>query len=283
LAAVVLAILHQEHEIVLYDDLFVNLERARWNLSRDIDWDAIEPDKLTPGWIFDVREVCLTELSALYATEMFLRDFYADIDFCSFISVWFYEEMKHHLVLRKYLERVGEVIEEAELPRLRLSFDEGPAIETLTMHFCGEQRLAHWYTAFSANAPEPVLRQIFKVLAADELRHGAAYAKYLRKAVRNKPEVLPAILRMALWMIRSTNDSPKHPTTVTEPSVVSLLEDPHYIRRMLNMYLPGRDHEAPVQRRILALMSELAGTKLSSVRDLLTQIRKVEETAAVAV
>ena len=180
---------------MLYDDLFVNLERARWNLSRDIDWDAIEPDKLTPEWIFDVREVCLTELSALYATEMFLRDFYADIDFCSFISVWFYEEMKHHLVLRKYLERVGEVIEESELPKLRLSFDEGPAIETLTMHFCGEQRLAHWYTAFSANAPEPVLRQIFKVLAADELRHGAAYAKYLRKAVRNKPEVLPAILQ----------------------------------------------------------------------------------------
>ncbi len=101
--------------------------------------------------------------------------------------------------------------------------------------------------------------------------------------MRNKPEVLPAILKMALWMIRTTNDNPKHPTTVTEPSVVSLLEDPHYIRRMLNMYLPGRDHEAPVQRRILALMSELAGTKLSSVRDLLTQIRALEETAAVAV
>jgi len=174
----------------------------------------------------------------------------------------------------------GEVIEEAELPKLRLTFDEGPAIETLTMHYCGEQRLAHWYTAFSANAPEPVLRQIFKVLAADELRHGAAYAKYLRKAVRNKPEVLPAILRMALWMIRTTNDNPKHPTTITEPSVVSLLEDPHYIRRMLNMYLPGRDHEAPVQRRILALMSELSGTKLTTVRDLLSHIRVVEGTAA---
>jgi len=265
---------------VLYDELFVNLERARWNLSRDIDWDAIEPAKLTPQWIFDVREVCLTELSALYATEMFLRDFYADIDFCSFISVWFYEEMKHHLVLRKYLERVGEVVEEAELPRLRLTFDEGPAIETLTMHFCGEQRLAHWYTAFSANAPEPVLGQIFKVLAADELRHGAAYAKYLRKAVKNKPEVLPSVLRMALWMIRTSNDNPKHPTTITDPSVVSLLEDPHYLRRMLNAYLPGRDHEAPVQRRILALMSELSGEKLTSTRALLTHIRVLEGEAA---
>jgi hypothetical protein len=268
---------------MLYDDLFISLERARWNLSRDIDFDAIEADKLTPGWIFDVREVCLTELSALYATEMFLRDFYADIDFCSFISVWFYEEMKHHLVLRKYLERVGEVVEEAELPRLRLTFAAGPAIETLTMHFCGEQRLAHWYTAFSANAPEPVLRQIFKILAADELRHAAAYAKYLRKAVRNNPAVLPAILRMSLWMIRSSNDSPKHPTTVTDPSVVSMLEDPTYIRRMLNMYLPGRDHEAPVRQRILALMSELSGHKLGSVRDLLSEIRAVEGAAAEAV
>jgi hypothetical protein len=49
------------------------------------------------------------------------------------------------------------------------------------------------------------------------------------------------------------------------------------------MYLPGRDHEAPVQRRILALMSELSGTKLSTVRDLLSHIRVVEGEAAVAV
>src|SRR5487761_1118308 len=265
---------------MLYDDLFTRLERARWTLSDDIPFEAIDRSLLTDQWIHDLRQICLTELSALYATEMFLRDFYTDIDFCSFVSIWFYEEMKHHLVLRKYLERVGETVEEAELPRLRLTFAEGPAIETLTMHFCGEQRLAHWYTAFSASAPEPVLRQIFKVLAADELRHGAAYAKYLRKAVANKPEVLPVIMRMSLWMLRSTNDNPKHPTTVTDPSVVSLLEDPQYLRRMLNMYLPGRDHEAPVQRRVLALMSELSGHKIGSLRELAGRIRQVEEAAA---
>ncbi len=278
-----LAILHQQNRFVtamLYDDLFISLERARWNLGRDIDWDAMEPEKLTAAWIFDVREVCLTELAALYATEMFLRDFYTDIDFCSFVSVWFYEEMKHHLVLRKYLERVGETIEEAELPRLRLTFQEGPAIETLTMHFCGEERLAHWYTAFSNNSPEPLLGQIFKMLAADEARHAAAYAKYLRKAVGNKPDVLPSILRMALWMLRSTNDHPKHPTTSTEPSVVSMLEDPGYLRRMLNAYLPGRDHEAPVQRRVLALMSELSGRPLRSIKDLAVRIREVEKAVA---
>ncbi len=261
---------------MLYDDLFVRLERVRWNFSEDIPWDTIDPSLINDQWRKDLRHVCLTELSALYATEMFIRDFYNDIDFCSFISIWFYEEMKHHLTLRKYLERIGETFDEADLPKLRLTFAEGPAIETLTMHFCGEQRLAHWYTTFSNNAPEPVIGQIFKTLAADELRHAACYAKYLRKAVNNKPDVLPAILKMALWMIRSTNDAPKHPTTVTEPSVVAQLDDPEYISKMLNMYLPGRDHEAPVQRRILALMSELSGEKLTSTKDLLPLIRRLE-------
>ena len=209
---------------------------------------------------------------------MFLRDFYADIDFCSFVSIWFYEEMKHHMVLRRYLEHCGETFdEERELPELRLTFAPGPAIETLTMHYCGEQRLAHWYTAFSEHAPEPVLRSIFKILAADELRHAACYATYLRKAAQNRPECVSDMLKMSLWMIRSTNDAPKHPTTITEPSVVAQLEDPTYITRMLNWYLPGRDHEAPVQRRILALMSEVSGQRLQSPRDLLRAIRSNEE------
>jgi len=257
-----------------YDVLFDRLERARWQLRTDIPFDKIERRRLSDQWVHDLRQICLTELSALYATEMFIRDFYADIDFCSFVSIWFYEEMKHYLTLRRYLERVGETFDDLEeLPRLRLTFAEGPAIETLTMHYVGEQRLAHWYTAFARQAPEPVLRQVFRTLAADELRHAACYAVYLRKAVRLRPECLADILKMTLWMLRSTNDAPKHPTAITEPSVISRLEDPAYVVRMLNMYLPGRDHEGPVQRRVLATMSELSGLHLTEIRDLLPAIR----------
>ena len=259
----------------VYDTVFDRLERARWELRTDIPFDAIDESKLTDAWVHDLRQICLTELSALYATEMFLRDFYADIDFCSFVSIWFYEEMKHYLTLRRYLERIGVTFDDIEeLPRLRLTFQEGPAIETLTMHYVGEQRLAHWYSAFSRSVPEPVLGTIFGTLAADELRHAACYATYLRKAVRNRPECLVDILKMALWMLRSTNDAPKHPTTLTEPSVVSQLDDPGYIRRMLSMYLPGRDHEAPVQRRVLAVLGELSGTELRGMRDILPLIRE---------
>jgi hypothetical protein len=259
---------------MLYGELFDRLERARWELRTHIPFEDIDESRLTDQWVSDVRQICLTELSALYATEMFIRDFYADIDFCSFISIWFYEEMKHYLTLRRYLERVGHTFDdEGELPRLRLTFDEGPAIETLTMHYVGEQRLAHWYTTFGKASPEPVLGLIFKTLAADELRHAGCYASYLRKAVAGRPECLQDILKMALWMLRSTNDSPKHPTTITKPSVVDQLEDSDYIRRMLSLYLPGRDHEGPVQRRVLATLSDLSGQKMRTVRDILPVLR----------
>jgi len=77
-------------------------------------------------------------------------------------------------------------------------------------------------------------------------------------------------------MLRSTNDAPKHPTTITEPSVVDRLDEPDYVQRMLNTYLPGRDHEAPVQRRVLAMMSELSGTKIDTMKGLLVAIRQSE-------
>jgi hypothetical protein len=36
---------------------------------------------------------------------MFLRDFVHDSDFSAFMSIWFYEEQKHALVLMEYLRR----------------------------------------------------------------------------------------------------------------------------------------------------------------------------------
>jgi tRNA isopentenyl-2-thiomethyl-A-37 hydroxylase MiaE len=226
----------RDDRAVLYDQLFVSMERARWTLSRDIDFDAIEPATLTAAWILDVREVCLTQLAALRATEMFLGDFRADIDFCSFVSVWFYEEMEHHLVLRKYLEHLGEAVEETELPRLRVSPDGAPAIDSLTLRFFGEQRLAQRYAGLATAAPEPVLSRIFSILAAGEARHAAAYATYLRRAVERNPAAFPGVLRLGLWTMRGADATAPPAAAAGGPSSASLREDRHYIRRMQGLY-----------------------------------------------
>jgi tRNA isopentenyl-2-thiomethyl-A-37 hydroxylase MiaE len=245
---------------MLYDQLFVSLERARWNLSRDIDFDAIEPAKLSRQWILDVREVCLTQLAALSATETFLGDFRTDIDFCSFVSVWLYEEMEHHLVLRKYLEHLGEAVEESELPRLRVSAGEVPAIDALTLRFFREQRLAQRYAALAATAPEPVLGRIFTILAAGEARHAAAYATYLRRAVKRNPAALPSVLRLGLWTLRGADDPASPAAAAAGPSAAQRREDCHYIRRMQGLYrLLAADSTMVAEEELPALRPAAAG------------------------
>ena len=82
---------------MLYPELFKTMEAVRWN-----DFDR---SKLTEEQALTIKMNAITEWAALPATEMFLRDNRDDSDFCAFMSVWFFEEQKHSLVLIEYLRR----------------------------------------------------------------------------------------------------------------------------------------------------------------------------------
>ncbi len=127
----------------------------------------------------------ITEWAALPATEMFLRDNRDDSDFSAFMSVWFFEEQKHSLVLMEYLRRFRPdlVPTEDELHAVRFEFDPAPALETLMLHFCGEIRLNHWYRRAAEWHSEPVIKAIYETLARDEARHGGAYLRYMKRAL----------------------------------------------------------------------------------------------------
>ena len=105
----------------------------------------------------------ITEWSALPATEMFLRDNRDDSDFSAFMSIWFFEEQKHSLVLMEYLKRFRPdlVPTEQELHEVRFEFEPAPALETLMLHFCGEIRLNHWYRRAAEWHTEPVIKHIY--------------------------------------------------------------------------------------------------------------------------
>src|SRR3954466_1252949 len=92
-------------ESMLYPELFGALERARWDMGRDIPWDAFDAARLSDEQARTIKMNAITEWSALPATEMFLRDNQDDSDFSAFMSIWFYEEQKHALVLMEYLRR----------------------------------------------------------------------------------------------------------------------------------------------------------------------------------
>src|ERR1700681_637086 len=90
---------------MLYQELKKSHESVRWDMEKDIPWDKFDASKLTDEQATTIKMNAITEWSALPATEMFLRDNRDDSDFCAFMSVWFFEEQKHSLVLMEYLRR----------------------------------------------------------------------------------------------------------------------------------------------------------------------------------
>src|SRR5438093_5973173 len=91
---------------MLYPELFKQLEAVRWNMDRDIPWDKFDAAKLSEEQARTIKMNAITEWAALPATEMFLRDNRDDSDFSAFMSVWFFDEQEHSLVLMEYLRRV---------------------------------------------------------------------------------------------------------------------------------------------------------------------------------
>ena len=145
---------------MLYPDLFKSLERVRWNMSTDVPWGDFDRARLSDEQAATIKMNAITEWAALPATEMFLRDNLHDSDFSAFMSVWFFEEQKHSLVLIEYLRRFRPDLAptEEELHAVRFAFDPAPALETLMLHFCGEVRLNHWYRRAAEWHTEPVIR-----------------------------------------------------------------------------------------------------------------------------
>jgi len=265
---------------MLYIDLFKSLERARWNMETDIPWANFDPSLLTDEQAMTIKMNAITEWAALPATEMFLRDFVHDSDFSAFMSIWFYEEQKHALVLMDYLRRFKPDFAptEAELHEVRFPFDPAPPMETLMLHFCGEVRLTQWYKCASEWHNEPVIKFIYETLSRDEGRHGGAYLQYMKRALaKDRAPVAAAFAKIGFLMSSSKrSDKPLHPTNLhvnetlfPNDTVQSRLPNPEWMEHWLDQQIRFDDKwENKVVGGILRNLSNLLGQPFESVRDL---------------
>jgi hypothetical protein len=230
---------------MIYPELFRDLEKSRWNMEQDIPWDSFDPAQISDEQALTVKMNAITEWSALPATEMFLRDNQHDSDFSAFMSIWFYEEQKHSLVLMEYLRRFKPAFlpTEAELHAVRFPFDPAPALETLMLHFCGEIRLTQWYRRASQWHTEPVIKKIYDTISKDEARHAGAYFRYMKRALQSVGlEASLAFAKIGVLMASSARTAqPLHPTNLhvnkslfPNDTVQSRLPDPSWLEHWLD-------------------------------------------------
>ncbi len=265
---------------MLYPELFKSFEAVRWDMEKDISWDQFDPTLLSDEQAETVKMNAITEWSALPATEMFLRDNQNDSDFCAFMSVWFYEEQKHSLVLMEYLRRFRPelVPTHEELQAVRFEFDPAPAHETLMLHFCGEIRLNHWYRRAAQWHTEPVIKQIYDTIARDEARHGGAYLQYMKRAIQNFGDTArAAFARTGVLMASAKRQSkPLHPTNLhvnealfPKDTIQSRLPDPNWLEQWLDHQINfDASWEKKVVDRILHNLGLLLNQKFMSVQEL---------------
>ena len=265
---------------MLYPELFKQLESVRWDMDKDIPWDKFDASKLSDEQAQTIKMNAITEWAALPATEMFLRDNRSDSDFCGFMSVWFFEEQKHSLVMMEYLRRFRPDLlpTEAELHEVRFEFDPAPPLETLMLHFCGEIRLNHWYRRAAEWHTEPVIKAIYETLARDEARHGGAYLRYMKRALAQHGDAARvAFAKVGVLMASARRTSqPLHPTNLhvneslfPRDTVQSRLPDPDWLEHWLDQQIQfDAEWEGKVVQRILHNLSLLMGRDFPNVQTL---------------
>jgi hypothetical protein len=279
---------------MLYPELFKSLESVRWSMDRDVPWDQFDVARLTDEQARTIKMNAITEWSALPATEMFLRDNRHDSDFSAFMSVWFYEEQKHSLVLIEYLKRFRPDLAPTheELHNVRFEFDPAPALETLTLHFCGEIRLNHWYRRAAEWHTEPVIKHIYKLLSQDEARHGGAYLRYMKKYLADFGDSARAAFAKVGVLMASARRTAQalHPTNLhvnkglfPNDTVQSRLPDPAWLEHWLDRQIDfDESWEGKVVERILHNMSLLFERTFDSVQELNRYRKEVSARLAAA-
>ncbi|HUJ27305.1 MAG TPA: ferritin-like domain-containing protein [Myxococcales bacterium] len=201
----------------LFAELAATAESARWKLA-DVPWSSFEPARATAGLRALVREMAFFEQATFSATQKFMQAFADDLAFTQWVSVWFYEETRHPLVLMRWLELAGESCDDAFVARGRVS---APFMRsrtgTLVTNVISEITAAGAYLALAQAAPEPLLAELARRVAGDEARHAASFFRFARQRIERSAgrdrERLDAIKVLHFWLNESANVT--HPVNQT--------------------------------------------------------------------
>jgi hypothetical protein len=191
----------------LYSRFASAAERGAWSIDRDIAWHAVDRERALaqPDILLALRDAALIESFHPVNLARFLRILWDDVDGCAAVGLEMYEGFKHFHALRMYLDivRFEPMITDEELVELRsagIARDFGPneVIEHLVEFMLSEHLAAYFFRRLAERADEPVLSELLRYIAADEVRHAQSASDLIAKRIARDPSMIDRVFRAAV-------------------------------------------------------------------------------------
>ena len=186
-----------------------------WQIE-DVAWDRFDAGQVDPVIVPLVKAAALVERNgtdyAIYLKNVF-RD---DPDLCQAVERWSLEEVQHGDVLGRWAALADPAWDyPAAFARFRTGYRipleaeasvRGSRTGELIARCMVETGTSSYYSALGEAASEPVLRQICRLVAADEFRHFKLFYDHMRRWLAREQIGLPRRLRIAAGRIGESED-----------------------------------------------------------------------------
>ncbi|MGE5269034.1 MAG: acyl-ACP desaturase [Thiohalocapsa sp.] len=188
---------------------------AAWTLD-DIAWARFDKTKLDPEIVRIVKAASLVEHNGAAYAHHLCRIFADDPQFQETARRWGEEEIRHGVALARWASLADPAFDFAQaFARFQAGFEvdfdsdisrRGSRAGEMVARCVVEIGTSSYYTALREGAAEPVLQEICRHIAADELRHYRLFYKQLERLQANEPIGRLARLRIALGRVAESED-----------------------------------------------------------------------------
>ena len=186
-----------------------------WTLD-DIPWDRFAPEAVDPDLLRLAKAASLVEYNGGAYARHLCRIFADDADFQQDAQRWGREEIQHGRALARWAALADPDFDFAAAfgrfeAGFRIDFDRdtsrrGSRAGEMIARCIVEIGTSSYYTALREAAREPVLQEICRHIAADELRHYKLFYRTLGRCLAREPIGLFRRLRIAAGRIAEARD-----------------------------------------------------------------------------
>ena len=186
-----------------------------WHIEQ-IAWDRFDPSRVEPEVIPLVKAAAMVERNGDDYAAYLKSVFNDDPDFQAAADNWAIEENQHGDALGRwamladptfrYMESFARYREGFKIDVKADASIRGSRTGELIARCMVETGTSSYYTALGEASEEPVLKQICRLIAADEYRHFKLFYDHMKRYLARENLSFPKRLRVALGRVGETED-----------------------------------------------------------------------------